>query len=279
MEARLYVLYVSVLNNHLAASMTTIDETSINRLSTTPYYQQLSDVLERRIAVGDIGAGSRLPSENDLCTEFSLSRATVRQALRQLETRGCVTRVNGRGVYAIVPEDNHGWMIQGVQGFLENAMGHQNRSVSTKVLSSGKTELPAFACAALNIPAHTEGYCLERLRCLDGKPALYSLNYSPPFLVSTIEGAGRVLSGEASFSELLTEAGYSLAGANRTIRAMAATYPVSHHLQIPEASPVLHIRSVSWSQDGQRFDIYDTWVSSDVIPLEVNVSTVQLGAR
>lgn len=259
--------------------MTTLDATLIDRLSTTPYYQQLSDVLEKRIAAGQIEAGSRLPSENDLCTEFNLSRATVRQALRLLETRGCATRVNGRGVYAIAPEGNHGWMIQGVQGFLENAMGHQNRSVSTQVLSFGKTELPSFACLALNVPAQSEGYCLERLRCLDGKPALYSINYSPPFLVSIVEGASRVLSGEASFSELLTNSGYSLAGANRTIRATAASSPVSLHLQISEGSPVLHIRSLSWSQDGKRFDLYDTWVSSDVIPLEVNVSSVQLGGR
>jgi GntR family transcriptional regulator len=259
--------------------MTTTDASSIDRLSTIPYYQQLSDVLEKRIAAGVIEAGSRLPSENDLCVEFNLSRATVRQALRQLETRGCATRVNGRGVYAIVPEGNHGWMIQGVQGFLENAMGHQNRSVSTKVLSAERAELPPFACAALNVPPGSEGYCLERLRCLDGSPALYSVNYSPPFLVSVVEGASGVLNGEASFSELLAQAGYSLAGANRTIRAIAAPHLVSQHLQVSEGSPVLHIRSVSWSQDGQRFDIYDTWVSSDVIPLEVNVSSVQLGTR
>ena len=94
----------------------------IDRLSATPYYQQLSDVLEKRIANREIQAGARLPSENDICIEFGLSRATVRQALQLLETRGYATRVNGRGVYATEPESSHGWMIQGGEGFLDH--GH-----------------------------------------------------------------------------------------------------------------------------------------------------------
>ncbi|RYF50712.1 MAG: GntR family transcriptional regulator [Cytophagaceae bacterium] len=250
----------------------------IDRLSTVPYYQQLSDALEGRIAQGQITAGARLPSENDLCLEFGLSRATVRQALQLLETRGFATRVNGRGVYATEPESGHGWMIQGAQGFLENAVGHQNRLVSTQVLDFGRKVLPAFACVSFSASVDSEGYCLERLRCLDGKPALYSINYSPDFLIPVIESATDVLAGNASFSELLTRSGYPLGGANRTIWAVSADEKIAAHLEIPKSSSVLHIRSISWTTDGKRFDIYDTWVCSDVIPLEINVSTVPLRA-
>jgi GntR family transcriptional regulator len=249
-------------------------EALIDRMSATPYYQQLSDLLESRIATQQIEAGARLPSENDLCIEFGLSRATVRQALQLLETRGYATRVNGRGVYAIKPKSSHGWMIQGVEGFLENAMGHQNRAVSTQVLVHGTETLPGFACASLNLPAESEGYVLTRLRCLDGKPALYSINYSPPFLIATIEAADQVLAGKASFSELAAKAGYALGGASRTIRAVAANGDMARHLQIKKGAALLHIRSISWTTEGQRFDIYDTWVCSDTLPLEVNVSTV-----
>ena len=251
----------------------------IDRLSATPYYQQLSDVLEKRIANREIQAGARLPSENDICIEFGLSRATVRQALQLLETRGYATRVNGRGVYATEPESSHGWMIQGGEGFLENAMGHQNRAVSTRVLFHEKCVLPSFACTALHISPESEGYRLERLRYLDGVPALYSVNYSPPFVVPILEDASDVLSGSASFSDLLKKAGVLLGGANRTIRAVSVDEVIAGHLEIPAGASVLHIRSVSWTTHGNRFDIYDTWVRSDVIPLEINVSTVQLGGR
>ncbi|WP_050554451.1 GntR family transcriptional regulator [Pseudomonas syringae] len=248
-------------------------------MSATPYYQQLSELLEARIAGYKIDVGARLPSENDLCIEFGLSRATVRQALQLLETRGFATRVNGRGVYAAKPDSSHGWMIQGVEGFLENAMGHQNRSVSTQVLGHGKETLPSFACTSLDLPVDSEGYVLKRLRCLDGKPALYSINYSPPFLVAAIADAAMVLAGDASFSELTARAGYALGGANRTIRAVAAGGEVARQLQVEAGTPLLHIRSTSWTCQGTRFDLYDTWVYSDTIPLEVNVSTVAVSAR
>lgn len=108
---------------------------------------------------------------------------------------------------------------------------------------------------------------------------MYSVNYSPPFIVPIVESASEVLSGSASFSELLKKAGVFLGGANRTIRAVSVDEVIAEHLEIPNGAFVLHIRSVSWTTDGNRFDIYDTWVRSDVIPLEINVSTVQLGGR
>lgn len=275
--AGLYVLYGLYLTAITADLMKNeLNAPVIDRLSAIPYYQQLSEALERRISSREISPGSRLPSENDLCLEYGLSRATVRQALQLLETKGFATRVNGRGVYAIEPPSSHGWMIQGAQGFLENAMGHQNRAVSTQVLCWGTTELPSFATTVFSVPAQSVGYRLERLRSLDGRPALYSINYSPDFLVPIIERSADVLTGKASFSELLANAGFSLGGANRTIWAVGASAEVSKHLQIPLGSSVLHIRSISWTPDGKRFDIYDTWVCSDVIPLEINVSTVQV---
>ena len=51
---------------------------TINRQSPVPYYQQLVDVLAERITAGLVQTGERLPSENELCNEFGLSRATRR---------------------------------------------------------------------------------------------------------------------------------------------------------------------------------------------------------
>lgn len=246
---------------------------TIDRESATPYYQQLVAALERRLASGSIGRGERLPSENELCTEFGLSRATVRQALRQLESHGLVRRIPGRGVYAAEPDADRGWVIQGPQGFLENAIGHQNRAVTTRVLSHGPALLPAYAAQALGVPENTAGFALTRLRLLDGVPALYSVNYSPPALVPIVASAKDVLSGHASLSALLADNGYTLGGAHRAIRAVAPEPEIADALGIPATAPLLHIRSTSWTPAGHRYDVYDTWVRSDVVPLEVNVDT------
>jgi len=251
------------------------DANTIDRTSPVPYYQQLVDILEKRLSSKRIAVGEKLPSENELRNEFGLARATVRQALQTLESRGMVQRIANRGVFASEAPVEHGWMIQGTQGFLENAVGHQNRSVATRVLRSGRIALPAIPSRSLDVPDGSEGFELVRLRSLEGTPAVYSVNYSPQSLAPIIENAADVLDGSASLSELFAQAGYSMGGAHRTVYAVTPSTEIAEHLQVNATTPLLRIRSVSWTTGGFKYDVYETWVRSDVVPLEISVTTVE----
>ncbi len=50
----------------------------------------IADTLRQRIAKGDLRAGDALPSEADLIVEFSVSRASLREALRILEAEALI---------------------------------------------------------------------------------------------------------------------------------------------------------------------------------------------
>lgn len=50
----------------------------------------IADALRQRIAQGDLQAGDALPSEADLIVDFNVSRASLREALRILETEGLI---------------------------------------------------------------------------------------------------------------------------------------------------------------------------------------------
>ncbi|GAM98258.1 transcriptional regulator of GntR family [alpha proteobacterium U9-1i] len=50
----------------------------------------IADALRQRIAQGDLQEGDALPSEADLIVDFSVSRASLREALRILETEGLI---------------------------------------------------------------------------------------------------------------------------------------------------------------------------------------------
>jgi GntR family transcriptional regulator len=256
----------------------TVTDDSIDRQSAVPYYQQLAHVLEGRISSGVIERGARLPSENELSVEFGLSRATVRQAMQFLESRGAAKRIPNRGVFASEPPEGAGWMIQGKEGFLEDAIGHQNRSVTTRVVRSGPVTLPPHACRSLDLPDGTAGFEMVRVRSLDGTPALYSTNYSPPNVTPVLAGATDVLTGRASLTTLLADAGFIMGGANRIIRAQLPTTEICDALGVEKSEPMLCIRSTSWTSEGLRYDVYVTWVRSDVVPLEVNVGAVDVGA-
>ena len=58
-------------------------------------YESIVDQIEGAILRGDLRPGQRLPSERDLTTQFAVSRATVREALRVLESQGMIKSRQG----------------------------------------------------------------------------------------------------------------------------------------------------------------------------------------
>lgn len=58
----------------------------------TTLHKSLSDELLRMIKNGDYPVGSNLPTENELCARFGVSRHTVREATRRLSDLGLVVR-------------------------------------------------------------------------------------------------------------------------------------------------------------------------------------------
>jgi GntR family transcriptional repressor for pyruvate dehydrogenase complex len=59
--------------------------------------------LRNRIVDGVIQPGDKLPSENTLISEFSVSRTVVRAALTRLQAEGLVETERGRGSFALTP--------------------------------------------------------------------------------------------------------------------------------------------------------------------------------
>lgn len=68
------------------------------RITTVRVSSIIVDRVRTLIREGTLKPGDRLPTERDLCTSFGIGRATVRDALRILETMGLIEiRVGSRG--------------------------------------------------------------------------------------------------------------------------------------------------------------------------------------
>lgn len=62
-------------------------------------YAELASLLKQGIVNGTYPENSKLPSENTLSNEYSLSRQTVRQAIAVLEKEGLIRSVRGSGTF------------------------------------------------------------------------------------------------------------------------------------------------------------------------------------
>jgi len=71
----------------------------IDRNAPTPLYHQLKQLLIQQIELGLFPAGAPLPSEQELCTLYQISRAPVRQALAELVNEGRIYRRVGVGTF------------------------------------------------------------------------------------------------------------------------------------------------------------------------------------
>ena len=245
---------------------------TIERASPVPYYEQLFDILKARIVSGEFPLDERLPSELELCREFGLARATVRQTLSKLESEGYAHRVARRGVFAATPEPSSGWIVQDTEGFLESQIRHGRTGIETIVIAAGFAVPPRHVTDELRLPADEEVFVLERVRSLDGEIALFSRNWFPKDAGATVAAAPDVLDGSGSLNSTLRRAGFVTDGAQRVIHALGAPADVAAHLKVAPGHPVLRIRSLSWDQNDHRFDYYETWVLTDTVPLEVNVT-------
>ncbi len=249
---------------------------AIDRASSEPYYLQLGRLLTDHIDKGQYVAGDRLPSEVELCRTYDLSRSTVRESLRLLETNGKIRLVQRRG--AFVCRDEHpGWMVQFAGGFSESEAAHENRDICTKVLGVLFDPLPDEACEALGLAPRSEGIMLERLRWVDGQLALFARNYLLPEL-RTVIGDASQLDGRASLNRLIRKAGWAEGGARRSLSAAAATPTLAAHLKVEVGSPLLLVRSVTWDAREKAYDYYTSWLNSDVIDVSIQVQ-VATGGR
>ncbi|NQX36415.1 GntR family transcriptional regulator [Herbiconiux sp. VKM Ac-2851] len=246
--------------------------TTIERDSAVPYYEQLFDILREQIAGGGFPDGARLPSELELCREYGLSRATVRQTFLKLETEGFARRVPRRGVFAAKPSESSGWIIQDSQGFLESQIQHGQGGIETEVLRARFTEPPEHVAQLLQTEPGDDAFELVRVRSLEGRPAMYSTNWFPRASGRVVSAAKDVLDGSGSVNQALRGAGFITAGARRVIHALRTPPEIATALGVGEDEPALRVGSLSWNQDAIRFDYYETWVLTDVVPLEVNVA-------
>lgn len=113
-----------------------------------PAYRVVADSLRRQILSGALKSGDRLPTESELCELHSVSRSTVREALRALATeRLLVTRrgvSGGSFVAAPAPEEIAGL----VQSSLSLLTDQASVSVQSLLEVRLMLEVPAAGLAA-----------------------------------------------------------------------------------------------------------------------------------
>ena len=83
---------------------------NFNPVSSKKLYMQIYTQILSEIQSGSFKIGDKLPAERELCEQFGVSRAPIRQALSALELNGFIYSRQGEGVFVknnhITPENS-----------------------------------------------------------------------------------------------------------------------------------------------------------------------------
>ncbi|HTT01305.1 MAG TPA: GntR family transcriptional regulator [Steroidobacteraceae bacterium] len=71
------------------------------QIDIEPAYRKVAAALRARILDQSLREGDRLPAELELARQFGVNRSTVREALRELQTRGLLARRRGSKCFAV----------------------------------------------------------------------------------------------------------------------------------------------------------------------------------
>jgi GntR family transcriptional regulator len=96
------------------------DVGAINKYSTVPLYCQLRNIILKKIESGFFAEDSKIPSEQDLCEKYGISRPTVRQAINELTNNGQLYKLKGKGTFVTKRKSNIN--IKDYNGFTDSIL-------------------------------------------------------------------------------------------------------------------------------------------------------------
>ena len=153
--------------------------------SCEPLYLQLFNFYKRQIEDGVFKPGDTMPSENQLCQKYNISRSTVRQALAQLANEHMIIRRRGRG--KVVASQKLSRSLGHLYNFTED-MRAEGLVPHSKVLQNIVTDAPDEAAHHLMLDKNSlKVFKLMRIRLADNEPLLVETTYLPYSLCHGIE--------------------------------------------------------------------------------------------
>jgi GntR family transcriptional regulator len=201
-----------------------------------PRYMQVRNILMRRLGDG-FAPGDRFPTEHQLCDEFGVSRETVREALRGLESEGLVVRYRGKGSFvARVPAVSLDERLTGlVEDFTELKL-----DTRVEVVKAGLEKPPARIAIALGLDPSARLFRISRLRSVDDKPFAWHEAHLPSRFGAAL--ASLDLTRTTLFRELRDSVGLKLVEIYQHIDATTADVALARMLKIEVGMPILVTR-------------------------------------
>ena len=215
---------------------------SLTEISAAPHplYLQVYGAIAGAITSGRLKPGDRLPTERSFCTQFGVSRATVRRALRRLSEEGFIDANVGRGSFVrggpLTEPPN------ALMSFTELARA-RGMKPSARVLEQNVRPATPEEANVFGIDVQELVFDLERLRLLDNAPVAIDRTRIPMIIAPSLADLDF---SDASIYAALESAGAAPTMAEAVVRADVANQQTAASFDIAPGAPLVICTTMSY---------------------------------
>jgi GntR family transcriptional regulator len=243
--------------------------TSIDPASGVALYYQIKQDLSRRITAGELAPGSALPSEQDLCEAYGVSRPTVRQATQDLVNEHLLERRRGLGTFIAHPRVRQ--ELGGLRGFTEK-MQLEGRVPGTKVLEhrvARADDLDAETAAQLEVTGTANILRVVRVRLADGVPVMLETLSVP---CERFPGIADIdLARESFYSTLRTRYGVVVSYLRETLEPVLLSKEEADALETKGREASISATLATYDHEGRAIEFTRSLVRRDASLYEIEV--------
>ncbi len=210
--------------------------------------QEVVEGIRSGALAGDDGL---LPSETVLSQRIGVSRATLREALSQLEQGGLIVRRHGIGTFV---SPRHPLVVAGLEELQSIETLAERIGVEIHMGECEIQERPAVAseAEALQIPAATRVLAVQRVIMSGGRPIAFLIDVVPTDILDAGE-LGEAFDGSV-LDLLLRRRDPVLKHSHTELGAEAADADLAHRLHLRAGDPLLKFTAQLYGASGRVVD-------------------------
>ncbi len=203
--------------------------------STVSRYIQLATLFRRRIETGVWAAGAQIPTVDDLASEYGVARATIRQALDQVEAEGLIERYRAKGTFVRHRADKRLWCEVNTDwsGLLRSRPG-----ATIEILSVEADRMPPALKEMPGAPAPSYRH-FRRRHWRDGQAFLLADVYLDERLWPMV--SEKNLAELTALNLVANLPGVTIAEVRQTLTIGTADVEIAGHLSLPLNAPVAFV--------------------------------------
>ena len=230
-----------------------------------PIYIQIKKDLSLKI--DKLDPDSKIPSENELCSFYGVSRATVKQAISELVREEKLYRIQGKGTFVSHSKIKRSFNI--LPSFTDEIRRGGTEPVSV-VQFFGYINNKPEAVSALKLNGSSNVLCYSRVIFANDVPVALANSYIHPTIFKDLKAD---MIKNSLYKALIKNFNQAPVKAVDSYHATTASKPVAQILKVPEHSPILYsVRIASLSND-TPVEYVESYIRGDQYYIEIDIDT------